>query len=81
VLAALKPEICQHCNIRFADKPLLSSHLRFCTTTEVRIGNVINPLTMSVTALKEALRNIHLSTAGNKSVLIQRLERSLASEG
>ena len=80
VLCALKPVVCKQCNTRFADNLSLSSHLKFCNATEVR-SVAINPTFMTAPGLKEALCSRGLSTAGNKEILIKRLEDALAGEG
>ena len=81
VLCALKPVVCKQCNTRFADNLSLSSHLKFCNATEVR-SVAINPTFITAPGLKEALcsRGL-LSTAGNKEILVKRLEDALAGEG
>ena len=80
VLFALKPAVCKECNGRFADNLLLSSHSKFCKVSVVR-SSIIHPHAMTVPALKEALRSRGLSCAGNKEILVKRLEGSLAGEG
>ena len=80
LLFALKPVVCKQCNTRFADNVLLSSHLKFCNFAGLT-SSKIKPGTMTVPALKEALRLRGLSVAGNKEVLVKRLEGALAGEG
>ncbi|PFX12507.1 hypothetical protein AWC38_SpisGene23524 [Stylophora pistillata] len=80
VLCALKPIVCKQCNTRFADNLSLWSHLKFCNATELR-SVAINPTLMTVPGLKEALHSRGLSTAGNKEILVKRLEGALAGEG
>ena len=80
VMRALKPIVCPQCNERFADNLSLSSHHRSCHVAEVRRVSV-NPSSMTVGQLKEALCGRQLSTTGNKDVLVRRLEGALTNEG
>lgn len=79
VMASLKPVVCSQCNERFANTLSLSSHLRSCHVVEARRVSV-NPTSMTVEQLKEALRNRQLSTTSNKDVLVGCLEGALANE-
>ena len=79
VIRALKPILCSQCNERFADNLSLSSHHRSCHVAEVRRVSV-NPSSMTVGQLKDALRSRQLSTAGNKDILVRRLEGALTNE-
>lgn len=79
VMASLKPVVCSQCNERFADTLSLSSHHRSYHVVEARRVSV-NPTSMTVEQLKEALRNRQLSTTSNKDVLVGCLEGALANE-
>lgn len=72
--------VCKQCNTHFADNVLLSSHLKFCNAAGLT-SSKIKPGTMTVPTLKEALRSRGLSVAGNKEVLVKRLEGALAGKG
>ena len=78
VMSALKPVVCSQCNKRFPDNLSLSSHHRSCHEAR-RVS--VNPTSMTLGQLKEALRTRQLSTTGNKDVLVRRLEGALANEG
>ena len=80
LLFALKPVVCKQCNTLFADNVLLSSHLKFCNVAGLT-SSKIKPGTMTVPTLKEALPSRRLSVAGNKEVLVKRLEGALAGKG
>ena len=80
LLFALKPVVCKQCNTRFADNVLLSSHLKFCNVAGLTSSKIKTRYNDS-TYLKEALRSRGLSVAGNKEVLVKRLEGALAGKG
>lgn len=80
LLFALKPVVCKQCNTRFTDNVLLSSHLKFCNVAGLT-SSKIKPVTMTVPASKEPLRLRGLSVAGNKDVLVKRLEGAIAGKG
>ena len=78
VLDILKPFARGKCDSQYPDKQSLESHVASHLS---RVDSVtIHPGNMNLAQLRETLRARNLSTTGNKSVLVRRLEGALSGE-
>lgn len=76
----LKPVQCLICSKRFADKFSCDEHKTVVHAQGISSSHQIIAKELSVVRLKEELKKRGLSTTGNKSILITRLEGRLATE-
>lgn len=77
----LLPVVCLECGNRFPDKLYHNDHMK---SAHQRHGNssslILNARTLTVSQLKDELRQRGLSTSGTKDILRRRLEGCMATE-